>query len=339
VAPSKRQSDPPLIDRLFREFYSFDFFKAVHLLEALLPEKSAIGRSLSPHEEVLRFSVKPGLAFPPSEISHMAHREEESPVEMEVAFMGLIGPSGILPHWYNELAVERSRRKDFAFVDFLNLFHHRLISLFYLAWKRNRFAETYQSGAEDELSRCLLCLIGMGTPGLVDRVGFAPESLLFYSGLLARPVASAFDIESAVSYFSGQSAEVVQFVSRMLPLAPEDQTRVGQANARLGMEALCGSFIWESQSKFQIRLGPMSFRDFQGFLPSGHMLDRIFSLVKLMVGLEFDFEIRPFLLREEVPPCVLGAEGPTPPLLGWSTWVKSPGVLPDEDPYVTFERQ
>ena len=56
-----------------------------------------------------------------------------------------------------------------------------------------------------------------------------------------------------------------------------------------------------------------------------------------MVGIEFEFDIRVFLKRDEVPPCVLGEDAATAPMLGWSTWVKSPQVTHTENPAITFE--
>lgn len=337
MVPQKRQSSTSLKDRLFKEFYSFSFFKAVDLLESLFPGKKPLGQTLVPGEEAVRFSVKPGFSFPPSDIANIEQTDEERPVDMEVTFMGLIGPSGVLPYWYNELAVERVRNKDFSLTAFLDMFHHRLISLFYLAWKKHQFPVNYLPGARDRLSGYLLSLTGLGTPGLVGMLGLPEECLAHYSGLLSREVPSAVAIGAAVEYFSGTTVEVEQFIDRMFPLSPEDQTRLGLANAELGIDTVCGSYAWESQTRFRIKLGPVRYDEFVRFLPTGDLLQPIFSLVRYMVGIEYEFEIRLFLKREEVPPCVLGVETPTSPRLGWSTWVKTLGVTLHEDPYMTFE--
>jgi type VI secretion system protein ImpH len=337
VAAEKREQGTPLRDRLFKEFYSFSFFMAVHLLERLLPDKKPLGRTLDPGEEAVRFFVKPGLTFPPSDITNLKRENEEGPVDMGVTFMGLIGQSGVLPYWYNELAAERIRRKDFSLTSFLDIFHHRLISLFYLAWKRYRFPLSYLSGARDKFSGYLLSLLGLGTQGITGRLGLPEESLIFYSGLLSRHVPSAVAIEAAVEYFSGTHAEVHQFVDRLIPIDSEDRSRLGENNSRLGLNAVCGSFAWENQTKFRIDLGPMSYRYFMRFLPTGDMHRPIFSLVRYMVGIEYEFEIRLILKREEVPLCTVGMETPAPPRLGWSTWIKTPGTILREDQYVTFQ--
>jgi type VI secretion system protein ImpH len=140
-----------------------------------------------------------------------------------------------------------------------------------------------------------------------------------------------------VEYFSNANVEVEQFIERMLPLDLEDQTQLGETNGQIGIDAICGSWARESQTKFRINLGPMSYDDFIRFMPTGDRLCSIFSLVKYMVGIEYEFEIRLFLKQEEVPLCALGMETPACPQLGWSTWIKTPGVIQGEDPYVTFQ--
>jgi type VI secretion system protein ImpH len=339
VGSEKRQSNSPVEERLFEDFYSFSFFKAVDLIEKLSPGSKPLGKAQYPHEEAVRFSVKSGIAFPPSEIANLLPGKEGGACQMEVAFLGLIGPSGVLPHWYTELAVARRREKDHSFAAFLDIFHHRLISLFYLAWKKHQFPATYLPGARDKLSGYLLSLAGLGTTGLRGRIGLPEESLSFYSGLLSRQIPSAVAIESAVAYYSGTLVSVEQFIERMIPLAIEDQTSIGAANATLGMDTICGSFVWECQTKFRVHLGPMGLGAFLRFLPTGDLLAPIFSLVRYMVGIEYEFDVRVFLKREEVPPCVLGASSPLAPLLGWSTWIKTPGYTHPEDPHITFEEE
>ncbi len=336
MAPKKRQSSSPLEESFEEEFYTYSFFKAVELLEKLYPDRKPLGQTLDPRQEAVRFSVPPGLAFAPSDIVGFSPAEKEEPCTMDIAFMGLIGPSGLLPHWYNEMAVERRRQKDFSISAFFDIFHHRLISLFYLAWKKYQFPVTYLPGSKDKLSGYLLSLAGLGTTGLRGRIGLPEESLSFYSGLLSRQIPSAVSIESAVAYYAGTSVSVEQFVERMIPLSSEDQTSVGMANSQLGVDAICGSFIWDCQTKFRVNLGPMGIDDFLRFLPSGDLLQPIFSFVRYMVGIEYEFDVRVLLKKEEVPPCILGVETPAP-RLGWSTWIKRPDYMHQENPYITFE--
>jgi type VI secretion system protein ImpH len=338
MAAKKREQDTPLREHLFGEFYQFSFFRAVGLLELLAPEKTPLGRTMNPAVEAVRFSVKPGFVFPPSDISGLRQADEGSPVDMEVAFMGLIGPSGVLPNWYNELAIERMQHKDFTFVSFLDIFHHRLISLFYLAWKKYRYTVTYLPNVKDRFSQYLLSLIGLGTEYLPGGIGLPEESLIFYSGLLSRQVPSTIAIEATVEYYSGVKAEIHQFIDRIILLDPADYSRIGAANGELGVNAVCGSRTWENQTRFRVNLGPMNYTLFVGFLPSGNTLRPIFSLVRYMVGVEFSFDIRLVLKREEVPACRLGGpDTPAAPHLGWSSWLKSTGVTLQEDPFITFQ--
>ncbi len=337
MAAQKRKPDPDLKERLFDEFYRFSFFHAVGLIEKLFPEKDPVGKHLVPAKEALRFSVKPGFSFPPSEISSLSRPDKGRPANMGIAFMGLIGPSGVLPYWYNEIALERNRNKDYSLTAFLDIFHHRLISLFYLAWKKNRFPENYLSGARDRHSRYLLSLSGLGTSGLTDMIGLPEESLSFYTGLTSKTVPSATSIEATVAYLSGTDVRVEQFVERTIELSEEDRTSLGMANIQLGIDTVCGIQARDCQTKFRLHLGPMDFRTFQRFLPDGDMLSPIFALVKYMVGIEYEFDLRIILPRENAPACRLGEKALS--RLGWSTWLLSPGALPENDISLTLNEE
>lgn len=337
MAPEKRKSDTGLNRQLFDRFYEFSFYRAVYLLERFVEGRKPLADALVPGEEPVRFRVKKGFSFPPSDVSDLRVTGEHGAPSMDVAFMGLTGPSGVMPQWYTQLILERERNKDHSLADFLDLFHHRLITLFYLAWKKHRFPENYEIGARDRLSRYLLSLAGLGTPGLTGMIGLPEEALTFYSGLLSRPIASAVTIESAVAYFADATVRVEQFIERIVDLEPADQTQLGAANATLGDDAICGSQVWESQTKFRVHLGPVGRDKFIRLMPTGDLLVPIFSLIRYMVGIEFEFEIRIYLKKEDVPLCQLGGSGADAPRLGWTTWVSSPGYAYTEDIFFTFQ--
>jgi type VI secretion system protein ImpH len=333
MATEERQTDTSVRERLYRSFHGFSFFRAVDLLERFSHGAKPLGRTLIPSEEPVRFSVRPGLAFPASDISDLREKPGNAPAEMAVAFMGLLGPSGVLPHWYNELALERAKKRDTGFAAFLDIFHHRLVTLFYLAWKKHRFPENYLAGAGDRLSGYLLSLAGLGTGGMVGRLGVPREALAFYCGLLSLPTASALGIEAAVEYFTGTRARVEQFIEQEVLLEPGDLTAVGLRNGLLGVDAVCGDRIRECQSRFRVLLGPVPLGTFRRMLPTGDLLFPIFSFIRYRAGMEFEFDIRIALNKAEVPRGVLGTASC---LLGWSSWIAAGEHTFPDDPHVTF---
>ena len=113
-----------LNQHLIDEPYKFDFFQAVRLLERMYPERSAVGRSVTPQEEVVRFRTKVSLNFPVSEIYEIKELEEDEKqkLEMFINFMGMVGIVGVLPMHYTELVVDRARYGDTTLWAFLDIF-------------------------------------------------------------------------------------------------------------------------------------------------------------------------------------------------------------------------
>lgn len=328
----------PLVKVLFDEPYRFDFFQAVRLLERIYPERTAVARGPVPLREVVRFRTRAALSFPPSqlyEIERDKESEPDAPLEMTVSFMGMTGPLGVLPTQYTELLAERARYNDTALWSFLDLFSHRMISLFYRAWEKHHFPIAYERGDEDRFTEFLFDTVGMGTRGLrPHRLHLEDQSLIFYGGLIAQRPHSVSALKALLGDYFGVPCQIEQFKGQWLKLDEDSISYLGKANSELGMNTIAGTRVWNDQAKFRIRFGPLSYQEFKAFLPNGTAYKPATSLARFMAGLEFDFDVQLVLKAKEVPSCILTTRARRRPMLGWSTWLKTSAFTEDDEQVV-----
>ncbi len=313
----------PISDLLDREPYRFEFFQAVRLLARMAPDRAVVGRFTHPGDEVVRFGADAQVRFPASQIQSLERREDAPPL-MRVNFMGLTGPVGVLPLAYSELVIERLRARDTGLRDFLDLFNHRLISLFYQAWEKYRFSIAYERGERDRFLQHVLALLGLGTAGLQDRQEVPDDSLLFYSGLLTMHARSATALRQLLADYFAVPVEIEQFVGAWYPVEVESQCSLGETESyseRLGFGAVVGDEVWDQQSRVRIHVGPLTLEQYLDFLPGGVAHRHMRALTSFVAGGEYDVELRLILRREEVPACELPLDGG--PRLGWTSWIKN----------------
>ena len=311
---------------------AFSFFQAVRLLQRLRPDRAPVGGFGDPKDEVVRFTANPSLAFPASEIQDLNDRPDE-PWQMMVNFMGLVGHMGVLPHHYSVLAARLRKTRDPAFMAFLDLFHHRLISLFYLAWERSHFFAPYERGQPDLISSHLADLLGLGQERIREDPNIDQEALVCYAGLLGPGPRSAAALEQMIEDYFEVAAEVEQFVGKWYLLADVDHCRIdedGVANSTsLGGGAVVGDEVWDPQARVRIVLGPLGWEEYETFLPNGSAFDELGALVRFFTDDQLDVEVRLVLDGRHVPALALGSEEPT--CLGWGTWLRSAPFLHDAD--------
>lgn len=304
--------------RLWNEPFAFEFFQAVRLLERLMHGRKQVGRFSDPRQEVARFGVNPSLSFPACDIQAL-DAQEDRPPRMSVNFMGLLGPQGVLPRPYTELALERAAT---PFRDFLDLFHHRLISFFYQGWRKYR---TMDQEAEDAISERLFDVIGLGTRGLRNRQAVEDERLRLYAGLLVQQPRSATALRLLIEDYFQVPVYVEQFVGAWYPLEVRSQCTLDEVALecrQLGGGAVVGDEIWEPRAKVRLVLGPLTRKQYLDFLPAGTAYAPLRTMVRFFSD-EIDFEAQLVLAAEEAPGCELGALGDIAPRLGWMTWVKT----------------
>jgi type VI secretion system protein ImpH len=341
VAPKSRNEDPSLetkdlslIEKSLRDDpHAFDFFQAVRLLLRLLPDFAPVGRFSDPGTEAVRFGAAPDLAFPSGQISQLDW-PEGAPARMEVNFMGLTGPQGLLPLYYTALLRERIRARDFSLRSFLDIFNHRALSLFYRAWEKHHFTVAYERSDPDPISPHLMDLLGLGTAGLAHRQAVPDEAFLFRSGLLSAHCRSASGLRALLMDYFDVPVAIEQFVGRWYPIDPDTQccfSEAGSDSERLGVGTVLGDEIWDQQSGVRIRLGPLTLRQYLDFLPDGSAHQPLRSLVRFFIGAELDCEVQLVLKKEETPSCELGGSAETAPRLGWLTWARTEPMPHDPD--------
>jgi type VI secretion system protein ImpH len=347
MAATRRRRAAPVVERLAREPERFALIDALRVLEAAARRDAArdrrfearapVGGDAEPSREVARLTGVLSLAFPTAEIASFRPGEEGAPPRLAVSFLGLVGPGGILPRHYTELAIAASRARSRALADLLDLFTHRLLSLYARAgvkYRHTRLAEATPPDRLDPVTAALKAVIGLGTRGVAGRLSVPDEVPVFYGGLFAQAPPSAARIEAMVSDLLGRPVRVRQFVGAWLAVPPSEQSRLPGpgllpgAHCRLGVDAAIGTYAWNPQARFLLELGPLDADTFASLLPGGRLLNDLVHLVRGYVGPTIGFAVNPRLKPEAVPKLLLGGEGP-PLRLGWTTWL---GVRDDPRP-------
>jgi type VI secretion system protein ImpH len=310
---------------LFGEPHSFDFFQAVRLLELIESDRAPVGDFANPRDEAVRFRANPSLSFPASAIQGLTAGEKGRPPVMAVNFMGLTGPLGVLPNYYTELVAERLRARDKGLSEFLDIFNHRAISLFYRAWEACHFTVGYERDGSGSMTNRLLEVVGMGLEPLRARQTVRDESILFYGGLLSMAPRSACALELMLSDYFDVPVELEQFVGSWRKLEEPDQCCFDLGppeSTQLGLGAVAGDEIWDRQFRARLRIGPLSLERYREFLPDGSAYEPLWTMLRFYSGNDVEYEVQLVLQRDDVPKCELGDDTDAPQL-GWVTWMKS----------------
>jgi type VI secretion system protein ImpH len=84
-------------------------------------------------ESDVRFLQNTSLQFPQQEFSAVEHDDSEQQVTVLTNFLGLLGATGTLPVHYTEDVLHQLKAKNYAQKDFYDIFHQRIMELFYAA--------------------------------------------------------------------------------------------------------------------------------------------------------------------------------------------------------------
>jgi type VI secretion system protein ImpH len=323
--------DPVELDALLEgQAARMDFFQVLRLIENAHPELPRIGSSLRPRDDAVRFGQDPGLIFHASMLGQYKRAGADARARLAVNFFGLLGANGPLPLHLTEYVRDRLRHGgDATLLAFLDVFHHRMLSLFYRARASAEPAISLDRADGDRFSMFVGSMFGIGAPALRERDDIGDFAKLHFAGLLANKARPASGLVSILRAYFRLPLHVEQFVGHWMRLPAEIQSRIGRAGDgnRLGASLLLGRSVWDCQNKFRIVIGPLGYDDYRRFMPGGDSLKRLLAWVRNYAGLTLDWDVRLILKKEERPPLRLG--GTT--RVGWSTWLASVPARRDPD--------
>ncbi|HSC89897.1 MAG TPA: type VI secretion system baseplate subunit TssG, partial [Polyangiaceae bacterium] len=139
-------------------------------------------------DEPIRFRHATSLTFHASDVEAIESTDQK--VILTSTFLGLYGTASPLAVHFSEDVISAEQSDEHSLREFYDLFHHRLLSLFYGAWKKYRLHSGFRLAGDDPTTKRLLCFVGVDGHGAHAESGLSRLELLELAPLLsmrARP--------------------------------------------------------------------------------------------------------------------------------------------------------
>jgi type VI secretion system protein ImpH len=326
---------PPSPERLVSLRLGFDAL--VRLLERLTSEAVRVGEMGPPTSEGLRFHHDPSLSFHASDVVALTVIPSAPDPENVLApthpvyhvtssFLGLSGSVSPLPSYFAEEIVFEDADNPVR-RDFLDLFHHRLLSLFFRSIVRYRLSAEHTAELKDAWSRRAFALLGLDVYEQPPPGKLGAARLLQFAPLLAHKSRGPRSLEVGLQvaldeHLDGARVRVQEYAGRWTGVDASSWTRLGQKCTTLGQDVLLGRRIFDRAGSFAVHIGPVTWRVYERLRPGGDLLGLVAELVEWLVRDPLDYTLVVTLLPREAPGLRLAAPGTSQ--LGRNTWLCAP---------------
>jgi type VI secretion system protein ImpH len=270
------------------------------------------------------------LRFAPAELAALEPASGARPPRLLVYFQGLLGPNGPLPLHVTEYARDRQQNaKDQTLARFLDVFNHRMLSLLYRAWAQAQPAVSFDRPREDRFGTYLASMSGTGMPAFQERDAMPDLAKRHFAGHLSCQTRHSEGLRCILSALLGLPVRIDEWIGHWLVLPLDCRLRLGESpeSGALGQTTTLGGQVWDLQTKFRVRIGPVGLADYLRLLPGGEALARVRAVVRNYAGDQLAWDLNLVLAETAVPRLQLGANCG----LGWTTWLARGSLGRDGD--------
>ncbi|MEC5162581.1 MULTISPECIES: type VI secretion system baseplate subunit TssG [unclassified Janthinobacterium] len=309
---------PDLIAQLRRAPHEFNLFQAISLLERSEPSRAPVGTGQG-IDEAVRLAGQTDFAFPASDIASLGDSARPGPpLMLRTAALTLAGGHGPIATPFTEMLLEQRRQRDYAGLDFLDIFNQRLIGFWYRSRCKRHLALRPHARESAPLVRALDALSGLGR-GEGARGPDGEQAWLRHAALQSAAPRSMATLLALLRDRIGVAFAGRQMVGRWHALAPRDHARLGKQ--QLGMGASLGARAWDQSAAMALTTAPLAPAQFAALLPSGDQYGLLGWLVARHLQQDISVSLQPALAVQ--PASRLGGAQALAPRLGQSAWLCS----------------
>lgn len=318
---SDNQGELTHLPEFLNDPWKVGFYALMRRLGAQFPNMPEIGTAQLPQSEVFRLGQYPSLSFAPSEIQSV--KLESSKLSIRLYGLGMLGPNGPLPLHFTEILREREiGKRDTTLSDFLDIFHHRFLTLFYRAWSQGQAVVGLDRQTNEKFSNYIARLSGDEIEEIRE-LPWPVHARLASAVHRIQPSRNPDGLVATISHYFKVPVVLKEFEANWIDLKPEDLTCLGRLtpSSILGTGAILGERLYDRQSQFRLVLGPLTLDEYMLFtpnqtLPSKNLMELV-ECVRSFIGFEFAWKLELLIMTESAPPARLTETGG----LGWSTWL------------------
>lgn len=323
-----------LLKSLFEGGSRNRFFALLPLVEQLFPTAPRVGLDGPPRLEAMRFRHDPALRFSSGDIARIGvvvvpeNGNSLAPprhvIEIVTTFLGLTGSSSPLPNFMTELVAHEDQDHPVR-RDFLDVFHHRAVSLLFRGVARLSIPREHTARSTTAWVKRGLALGG------VDAYDVAPTRVLPLSSVMqllpllvghargARTLRTALRHVLAPAIGPNATVDLVENVEGWVELDEAQQMKLGIANSQLGASTHLGVRARERSGKFAIQIGPLTVEEYRRFVPGGDMVTVIHETVQIFTRNPVDYDLELVIGADASPAFTLSERAPA--TLGRTTWL------------------
>jgi type VI secretion system protein ImpH len=276
-----------------------------------------VGTARRPQAEPFRLGQQPSLAFAPREIAGVG--EANGRLKVRLFGLGMLGPNGPLPIHVTEIARDREdSRHDATLVNFLDIFHHRYLTLLYRAWASAQAAAGMDRRGNERFSFYIASLTGLDTAE-IDGRRLPSHAYLSASAHLVREARDPDGLRATLARYFGVPVAIEEYVFHWIDVDPAEHSYLGKPGtpSTMAQGAMLGEQAPDRQHRFRIVIGPLDMAGYLRFTPQGADLPQLVEWVRAFVGYEFAWELELRINAHSAPPAIVGGSQQ----LGWSGWL------------------
>ncbi len=306
----------------------YDLLRAIYLLERLASYQT---KNLEEKEfrKHIRIKGVTTLNFESSDVYSIQYdNTKKDLITLATPFFSFTSNSGPLPQPFCELILDRERNKDCATSDFLDIFLHRMVTLFYLGKKKRDPSLVWKKDSQTSIERIVDSLASLGRSSTEFKT-FSDVQWLRHAGIFGGAPRSSSNLLTLIkNRMNLNNITCCEFNGSWSNISSQQSSLgAGYENTFLGKNAVLGKKSWNLSSGLLIEIKKLDMRMFLSLLPTGKKNAELVKLIYRFLPRNISVLLKLSLGQQNIKNCKLSRQSTM--RLGWNSWL---GDLRKTDP-------